>query len=110
MKVAIRTVDGFDLIDLIETGTSMVRDPGQVRLTWTNESSQLEQLVKTEAAVTGIGSLLVSKGNCLLPTGDRQSSRTVAKLLAGPEQAVRTKEVVIDGTTFTARLLPVQLL
>ena len=110
MKVAIRTVGGFDLIDIPETNTSMVRDQGQVRLTWNNENGQLEQLVKSEAAVTGIGSLLVSKGNCLLPTGDRQSNRTVAKLLAPPEQAVKTKQVVIDGTTYTAMLLPVQLL
>ena len=110
MRVGLRTESGFDLLELDETATSLVRNQSQVRLSFTNENWNLEQFVKEEDAVTGIGTLLVSKGDCLLPTGDRQSARTVGKLLAAAANAVKTKIVVIDGTTYTARLLPVQLL
>ena len=81
-----------------------------VRLSFKDENNKLIQLIKTSVMTSGIGTLLVSKGDCLLPTGDKQNSRTFAKLLALPSSATETKQVVIDGKTFTARLLPVQIL
>jgi hypothetical protein len=110
MRIAVRVGNTFDILNEPETSASLVRNSTQVRLSWNNANGQLEQLVKESPISSSIGSLLVSKGSCLLATGDKQSSRTVAKLLADPVVATKTKQVVIDGITYTARLLPVQLL
>ena len=110
MRLVQRIGDGFDLIGLPETQTSLVRNNERVRLSWVNGEGQLEQLEKLSGASCSIGSLLISKGDCLQPTGDNQSSRSVAKLLANPDQALREKTVTINGIVYTAKLLPVQLL
>ena len=109
MLVARRVAGGFDILDMEETNTSLVRNKNQVQISWS--SSGLIQLVKNETATTDIGTLLVAHGDVLAPTGDRQSTRTVARLLAPKEQAVETKQVQLpDGSTKTAYLLPVQLI
>ena len=110
MQVAERTVTGFDILGFEETETSMIRNETLVRLSWKNEENQLVQLVKAVPMEPTIGTLLISRGNCLLPTGDRRSTRTVAKLLAAPDAATQEKSVTIGGTTYIAKLLPVQLL
>lgn len=109
MLVAQLTSNGFDILDVVETNTSIVRRPDLVRLSYQDDLGQLIQLVKTDQANTDIGTLLVSHGNCLMPTGDKQSNRTVAKLLAPLASAIETKQVTVDGKQFTAHLLPVQL-
>ena len=110
MQVAKRIANGFDLLDTEnESNTSLVRNKTQVRISW--NSSGLIQLVKNEAATAEIGTLLVAHGEFLAPTGDRQSTRTVGRLLAPKEAAAETKEVQLpDGSTKTAYLLPVQIL
>ena len=109
MLVAQITNDGFDILDVVETNTSIIRRPDLVRLSYTDNLGQLVQLVKTDQASTDIGTLLVSHGNCLLPTGDKQSNRTVAKLLAPLASAIETKQVTVGSKQFTAHLLPIQL-
>ena len=110
MLVAKRVAGGFDLLGTdSETNTSLIRNKDKVRISW-NSSSGLIQLVKNEAATAEIGTLLVAHGQFLMPTGDRQSTRSVARLLAVKEAAAETKEVQLpDGSTRTAYLLPVQL-
>ena len=110
MEVAKRVAGGFDILSVdTETNTSLVRNKDQVRISWSN--SGLVQLVKNEVATADIGTLLVAHGEILMPTGDRQSTRTVGRLLAEKSQAVETKEVQLsDGSTRTAYLLPVQVL
>ena len=110
MLIAQITQNGFDILDVAETNTSIVRNPSLVRLSYNDASGRLIQLVKNHQAVTDIGTLLVSHGDCLLPTGDKQSSRTAGKLLAPFASAVETKNVTIGGRSYTASLLPVQLL
>ena len=106
MRVCQRNGNGFDLINSeTETNTSLVRNSNLVRISY-NEGNGLIQLVKNDVATASIGTLLVADGDCLRPTGDKQSSRTVARLLSDQEQAVETKLV---GTR-TAYLLPIQLL
>ena len=106
MRVCQRSENGFDLINSeTETNTSLVRNSNLVRISY-NEGNGLIQLVKNDVATASIGKLLVADGDCLRPTGDKQSSRTVAKLLATQEQAVETK-VVLGRTAY---LLPIQLL
>ena len=110
MEVAKRVAGGFDLLSIdTETNTSLVRDKDKVRISWTGGG--LIQLVKNEPATADIGTLLVAHGEILMPTGDRQSTRTVGRLLAPKEAAMETKEVQLpDGSTKTAYLLPVQVL
>lgn len=107
MLVAQITPTGFDILDVADTNTSIVRGPNVVRLSY-SANGQLIQLVKNDQATTDIGTLLVAHGHCLMPTGDKQSHRTVAKLLAS--NATETKQVSIDGRQFTASLLPCQLI
>lgn len=108
MLVAQLTANGFDILNVEETQTSIIRQPNMVRLSW-SEDNRLIQLVKTIPASAGIGTMLVAKGSCLLPTGDAHSGATVAKLLAPLSASSETKQVVIDGVTYTAHLLPVEL-
>ena len=76
MEVAKRVAGGFDILSVdTETNTSLVRNKDQVRISWSN--SGLVQLVKNEVATADIGTLLVAHGEILMPTGDRQSTRTV---------------------------------
>jgi len=110
MLVAELTQSGFDILDLLETDTSIIRQSNLVRLSWKDENNNLIQLVKDTVASPDIGTLLVSHGNCLLPTGDRQSSRTVGKLLAPVTASTQQKNVTIGGTNYTAHLLPVQII
>ena len=112
MRVALKTTSTtFDVLGLEETNTSLVRNANHVRISFLNEEGKLEQFIKDDTATTEIGSLLVSRDEYLLPTDDRQAStKTVAKLLAPMNQAIQTKQVTIDGTVYTARLLPVQIL
>jgi len=110
MEVALKTANGFDILGQAETETSMIRSKVKVRLSWKDEENRLVQLVKETVMEPDIGTLLVSHGNCFLPTGDRQSSRTIARLLAPLSAAVHEKQVTIGSTTYTAKLLPVQIL
>jgi hypothetical protein len=109
MQVAKRIAGGFDLLGTdSETNTSLVRNKDLVRISW--NSCGLVQLVKNEAATAEIGTLLVAQGEFLMPTGDRQSTRTVGRLLAPKEAAAETKTVTLsDGSTRTAYLLPIQV-
>ena len=109
MRVAKRVGAGFDLLDSeTETNTSLVRNSNLVRISYTEGG--LVQLVKNDVATASIGTLLVSHGEHLVPTGDRQSGRTVARLLAPKESAAETKQVQLNGSTATAYLLPIQVL
>ena len=109
MKVAKRIAGGFDLLDTeTESNTSLVRNSNQVRISYTD--SGFIQLVKNDVATASIGTLLVAHGEYLVPTGDRQSTRTVARLLATKDKAIDTKEVTINGVTSMVYLLPIQLL
>ena len=110
MLIAQITNTGFDILDVAETNTSIIRNQNMVRLSYSDENGQLVQLVKADVASTDIGTLLVSEGNCLLPTGDKQSKRTCAKLLAPLASAIETKQVTIGAKQYTAHLLPIQLL
>ena len=110
MYVAQLTANGFDILNVAETDTSIVRQSNFVRLSWKDEENRLVQLVKNLQATAAIGTLLVARGSYLLPTGDTQSNVTVAKLLAPMSAATDTKQVTIDGVTYTAKLLPVQIL
>ena len=104
------TNNGFDLLNSeTESNTSLVRNTSQVRITYSDNG--LIQLIKNDVATSGIGTLLVSNGNVLQPTGDAKTKITVAKLLAPFSEATETKQVELaNGSTTTAYLLPVQLL
>lgn len=105
------TPSTFDVLGLEETSSSLVRNTDNVRISFLNEEGKLEQFIKNDVSTTDIGSLLVSRDKYLLPTGDRRpSTKTVAKLLAPMAEAIQVKQVTIDGTVYTARLLPVQVL
>ena len=110
MRLAQRIGGTFDLISLPETNTNLVRNANEVRLSWVDDQGRFLQLVKTTPATSRIGSSLVSFGSYLKPTGDQISNRTVAKLLAGPSHAIKSKQIEIDGTIYTAHLLPVQIM
>ena len=108
-RVGRRSGTGFDLLGTdTEHSTSLVRNENLVRISYNDGA--LYQLTKNEAAMADVGTLLVADGPYLLPTGDRQSSRVVAKLLAPPSAAVNTKQIEVNGVMRTLRLLPVQLL
>jgi len=110
MLVAQLTSGGFDILNMDETNTSIVRQSDMVRLSWKDEENRLIQLVKTAQASASIGTLLVARGNALVPTGDSHSSRTVAKLLAPISASSETKQITIQGVVYTAHLLPVQVI
>ena len=110
MLVAQVTNDGFDILNVAETNTSIVRQQNLVRLSWKDEENRLIQLVKNAPASVQIGTLLVARGNALVPTGDSHNNRTVAKLLAPYSSSTETKQVTIGGVTYTAHLLPVQIM
>ena len=110
MRLAQRTGGTFDLLGFPETNTNLVRNANEVRLSWVNQNGEFIQLVKTTPATSHIGSSLVSFGHCLKPTGDQISNRTVGKLLAPPSHAIKTKQIEIGGTMYTAHLLPVQII
>ena len=106
-------INGDGTFDLLtsdtETNTSLIRNSTQIRLSYNDNG--IIQLIKNNAATSDIGTLLVSNGNVLQPTGDKQSKKTAAKLLAEFSMATETKTVTLaNGTTTTAYLLPVQVL
>ena len=105
MRLARLTPTGFDLVDLPDTNTSLVRTKDMVRLSYI-QNGTLIQLVKNESASLKIGSSLTSSHSCLVGS----SNTPIAKLLATPDQALRIKTVTIDGVERTASLLPVQIL
>ena len=106
MRVCRRDGGAFDLIGTEgETSTALVRDSGKVRITY-NLNNTLTQLVKNDAAVTAIGTYLVADGATLRPTGDKRSSRTVARLLALPVAGTETKTLENGKLAY---LLPVQI-
>ena len=102
----------FDIFDLEETASSIYRSPDMVRLSYKDENNRLVQYVKTTATPMQMskGDLLVTFNDVLMPTADRHSLRTVGKLLADPSQASETKDITIGFTTYSAYLLPVQLI
>ena len=102
MLVAQKTNTGFDIINRDDINTSIVRNANQVRLSW-NEGGALWQLRKDIPATMAVGCPLVTRGNCFVPTGDIG----IAKLIS--LDVVKTKQVTINGQTYTARLMAVQL-
>ena len=109
MNVAQLTANGFDILNVAETNTSLTRNENMVRLAWKDEENRLIQLVKQTSSTPGIGTLLRAHESTLMPTGDMQSTVTVAKLLAPMTPNDETKQITIDGVTYTAHLLPVQI-
>ena len=82
-----------------------------VRLSFKDENNQLIQYVKTTPQQTMTkGDLLVAYNDVLMPTGDRATPRTVAKLLADGSQATETKTIVIGLTSYNVKLLPVEII
>ena len=108
MRVCKLTSGGsFDLLNSEnETNTTLVRNANMVRVTY-SDNSGLTQLVKNDVATADIGTLLVTDGAYLKPTGDKKG---VAKLLAPISEAVQTRSVSVNGQTRNLYLLPVQLL
>ena len=104
-------MDQFDIHDIAETDTSLTRGPLTVRFSYKHDG-KLIQYVKTLPAphLCQAGSLLVAKHGVLVSTNDRQSQRTVAKLLADISQAQESKQVQVGLLQKTAYLLPVQML
>ena len=103
--------NSFDILDLEETQSSLYRSPTIVRLSYKDEENRLIQYTKvSEPHVPRKGDLLTTFHGLLLPTRDRPNTRTVAKLLANGEDAVETKAVTIGVTTYTAKLLPVEII
>ena len=82
-----------------------------VRLSYKDEENRLIQYTKvSDVHVPRKGDLLTTFQGLLLPTRDRPSTRTVAKLLADGADAVETKTVTIGVTTYTLKLLPVEII
>jgi len=102
MIVAVKTPGGFDILNMDEVNTSIVRNANQVQLSW-NNGDALYQLRKTVPCTLAVGTSLRPKGNCLIPTGDTG----IAKLVS--LEVVNTKQVTIDGVAYTAKLMSVQL-
>ena len=103
--------NSFDILDLEETQSSLYRSPTMVRLSYKDEENRLIQYVKTSPAqVMQRGDLLVAYDNVLMPTADRKSRVTVAKLLADGDNATETKNIQIGFTNHTAKLLPVEII
>ena len=103
--------NSFDILYTDETDTSLVRKNNEVRLTY-KQGGKLIRFVKLTAAKSPVaGDFLVAAHNgVLMSTGDRNSKRVVAKLLANPEQSTETKTVMYNNVAHTVRLLPVQIL
>ena len=103
--------NSFDILDLEETQSSLYRSPSMVRLSYKNENNQLIQYTKvSDLHVPRKGDLLTTFHGLLLPTRDRPNIRTVAKLLADGANAVETKTITIGVTTYTLKLLPVEII
>ena len=103
--------NSFDILNLEETQSSLFRSPTMVRLSYKDENNKLIQYVKTTPSITAAtGDYLVAYNGLLMPTADRQSVKTVAKLLASPSTATQSKTVQIGLINHTALLLPVQLI
>ena len=101
----------FDILNIEETDTSLVRDPTTVRLSYKHDGKLIQYVkVLSQPHVTSKGSLLVSKHGVLMSTGDRINQRVVGKLLADVSQAQESKQVQIGLVNKTAYLLPVQLI
>ena len=104
MLVAQKTDNGFDILNRNDTNTSILRDASHVRISWT-ENGVLYQLRKNTPVTLGVGTLLTTRGNCFVPTGDAHVA--TAKLVS--TQVVRQKQVTVNGQTYTANLMSVQL-
>ena len=103
--------DTFDILDIEETDTSLVRNPDMIRFTYKHDGKLIQYVKTVDTPVVPLaGSLLVSKHGVLVSTYDRKNNRTVAKLLANISQAHRSKSVTIGHLTKTAHLLPVELI
>ena len=103
--------NSFDILDLDETQSSLYRSPDLVRLSFKDENNNLVQYTKTSATRTPTkGDLLVVFNNVFMPTGDRRSNRTAAKLLANSDQSTQSKQITIGFTTYTLKLLPIALI
>ena len=103
--------NSFDVANLEETQSSIYRSKEMVWLSYKDEDNRLVQYVKTSAPLSmSAGDLLVTIDDVLMPTHDRKSQRTVAKLLANGGESVEEKQITIGLTNYTAKLLPVQLI
>ena len=102
--------NSFDILDIEETDASLVRKKDEVRLTF-KEDGKLVKYVKLSEKQPAAGDhLVVTHHGVLLPTGDRNSKRAVAKLLSNISNSTVTKTIVHNNISYTAHLLPVQLL
>ena len=102
MLVAQKTESGFDIVDRDDINTSIVRNASMVRISW-SEGGALYQLRKNTPANISIGCNLITKGNYFMPTGDAG----IAKLIS--LDVIKSKQVVINGVTYTANLMACQL-
>ena len=106
IKLCKLTENSFDLLNSnTETNTSLIRNTNQIRISYND--NKLVQFIKDDVATTDVGTLLIAKGNVLIPTGDSLSKKSVAKLLSLPD-ATTEKKILDDGRVL--HLLPVQIL
>ena len=96
----------FDIHGIAETNVSLVRNKTTIRLTYKDEQNRLVSFVKSTEHSPKAGDLLVVKNGVLIPIRDRQSTVTVAKLLADFNASTQTK--IINNKT--AHLLPVKMM
>ena len=101
----------FDILGVDETESSISRSPTYVRLTYKDEQNRLITFEKIQPALTTKGSLLcVGQNGTLIPTMDRLSLSTVARLVAHPDSATETKNIQIGLLNKTLYLLPVEMI
>ena len=108
MSIKLCKLEGnsFDLLNSeTETNTSLIRNTNQVRISYNDGG--FVQFIKDESASASIGTLLIAKGNILVPTGDAMSKKSFGKLLALPDDETETK-ILPDGRV--VHLLPIQIL
>ena len=101
----------FDIHQIEDTQTSIVRGPTETRLSYKHDGKLIQYIkLLDNPIITKAGSLCVAKHGVLCSTSDRMNHRTIAKLLADISQAQDQKEVQVGLVNKTAYLLPVQLL
>jgi hypothetical protein len=106
IKLCKLTGNSFDLLNSdTETNTSLIRNSNQVKISYND--NKLIQFIKNDVATTQVGTLLITSGNVLIPTGDSLSSKSVAKLLSVPDSETESKTLA-DGRV--VHLLPIQIL
>lgn len=107
----ILTNNSFDIHEIEDTETSIVRGPSTVRLSYKHDGKLIQYVKQLDnPVIPQPGSLLVAKHGVLVATKDRMNHRTVAKLLADISQAQDQKSVQVGLINKKAYLLPVQIM